>query len=66
MNLFRIWRITCTDSRLDKLADVLTTHSAKVQPGEYVLIEGFDIPEEMIIALIRAVRGAGGHTARRD
>ena len=48
------------DSRLEKLADVLTTHSTKVQPGEYVLIEGFDIPEEMIIALIRAVREAGG------
>ena len=48
------------DSRLEKLAEVLTTHSAKVQPGEYVLIEGFDIPEEMIIALIRTVRGAGG------
>ncbi len=48
------------DSRLDKLADVLTTHSTKVQPGEYVLIEGFDIPEEMIIALIRTVREAGG------
>ena len=48
------------DSRLEKLADVLTTHSTKVQPGEYVLIEGFDIPEEMIIALIRAVREVGG------
>ena len=48
------------DSRLEKLADVLTTHSTKVQSGEYVLIEGSDIPEEMIIALIRAVRGAGG------
>ena len=48
------------DSRLEKLADVLTTHSTKVQPGEYVLIEGSDIPGEMIIALIRAVREAGG------
>ena len=48
------------DSRLEKLANVLTTHSTKVQPGEFVLIEGFDIPEEMIIALIRAVREAGG------
>ena len=48
------------DSRLEKLADVLTSHSTKVQPGEYVLIEGFDIPEEMIIALIRTVREAGG------
>ena len=48
------------DSRLEKLADVLTSHSTRVQPGEYVLIEGFDIPEEMIIALIRTVREAGG------
>ena len=48
------------DSRLEKLADVLTTHSTKVQLGEFVLIEGSDIPEEMIIALIRTVREAGG------
>ena len=48
------------DSRLEKLANVLTIHSTKVQPGEFVLIEGFDIPEEMIIALIRTVREAGG------
>lgn len=41
------------DSRLDKLAGVLTTHSTKIQPGEFVLIEGIDIPQEMIIALIR-------------
>ena len=53
------------DSRLEKLADVLTAHSTKVQPGEYVLIEGFDIPEEMIIALIRTVRAAWRYTARR-
>ena len=49
------------DSRLDKLADVLVTHSTKVQPGEFVLIEGVDIPQEMILALIRAVRNAGGN-----
>ncbi len=48
------------DPRLDKLANVLTTHSTKVQPGEFVLIEGIDIPQEMVIALIRAVRNAGG------
>ena len=48
------------DPRLDKLADVLTGHSTKVQPGEFVLIEGFDIPQEMIVALIRAVRCADG------
>lgn len=48
------------DPRLDKLANVLTTHSTKVQPGEFVLIEAIDIPQEMVIALIRAVRKAGG------
>ena len=48
------------DPRLDKLANVLTTHSTKVQPGEFVLIEGIDIPQEMVIALIRSVRNAGG------
>ena len=42
------------DPRLDKLANVLTTHSTKVQPGEFVLIEGIDIPQEMVIALVRA------------
>ena len=48
------------DARLNKLANVLITHSTKLQPGESVLIEGFDIPQEMIIALIRAARNAGG------
>ena len=48
------------DPRLDKLADVVTNHSTKIQPGEFVLIEGIDIPQEMVISLIRAVRNAGG------
>lgn len=48
------------DPRLDQLADVLTTHSTRIQPGEAVLIETFDIPDDMVIALIRAVRRAGG------
>ena len=48
------------DPRLEKLADVLIHHSTKIQAGEKVLIEGFDMPEEMILALIRKVREAGG------
>ena len=48
------------DPRLDKLANVLVTHSTTVQPGEFVLIEGIDIPQEMVIALIRSVREVGG------
>lgn len=47
------------DSRLDQLARVLVRHSTKLQKGESVLIELFDSPDEMGIALIRAVREAG-------
>ncbi len=48
------------DPRYEKLADVLVNHSTKIQPGENALIEAVDIPEEMVIALIRKVREAGG------
>jgi len=48
------------DPRLDKLAELLIRHSTRLQPGEKILIETFDIPEEMVIALIRAARDAGG------
>ena len=48
------------DPRFDTLADVATIHSTKIQPGERVLIESIDNPKEMVIALIRSVRKAGG------
>ena len=48
------------DPRFEKLAHVLIHHSTRLQPGETVLIEGFDIPEDMLIALIRKVREVGG------
>lgn len=44
------------DPRLDKLAHLLVHHSTKLKKGEAVLIDLFDVPEEMGIALIRAVR----------
>ena len=47
------------DPRCDQLADVLTRHSTKLQPGENVLIDLFDAPEEIAIALIRATRACG-------
>jgi aminopeptidase len=47
------------DPRCDKLAEVLTRHSTKLARGENVLIEIFDAPDEMAVALIRAVRAAG-------
>ena len=48
------------DPRYDKLAKVLVQHSTKVQAGDSVLIEVSEIPDEMIIALIRQVRQSGG------
>lgn len=49
------------DPRIVKLADLLIRHSVRLKPGEHVLIEAFDIPETMVIALIRAARSAEGH-----
>ncbi len=48
------------DPRIDKLAEVLVRHSTRVRSRENVLIEAIDIPPEMVIAMIREVRKAGG------
>src|SRR5207253_9555091 len=48
------------DARFDKLAKLLVEYSVRLQRNETVLIEAFDIPAEMTVALIRAVRKAGG------
>src|SRR5213596_794480 len=48
------------DARFDKLAKLLVEYSIRLKRNETVLIEGFDIPAEMTVALIRAVRKAGG------
>ena len=46
------------DPRYDKLAKLLVSHSTALKSGERALIDAFDIPAEMTIALIRAVRAA--------
>ena len=48
------------DDRFDKLAKLLVEYSIRLKRDETVLIEAFDIPDEMTIALVRAVRRAGG------
>lgn len=42
-----------------KLANVLTEFSVHLQAGERVLIDAFDIPEAMVIALVQATRRLG-------
>ncbi|MDG2422945.1 MAG: aminopeptidase [Phycisphaerales bacterium] len=49
------------DPRETKLAELLINHSTRLQPGEHVLIEAFDIPSSMVIEAVRAARRAGGH-----
>ena len=48
------------DERFDKLARLLVEYSIRLKRNETVLIEAFDIPDEMTTALIRAARNAGG------
>src|SRR2546423_9199643 len=47
------------DARFDKLAKLLVEYSTRLKRNENVLIESFDVPDEMTIALIRAARKAG-------
>ena len=47
------------DARFDKLAQLLVEYSTQLKPNENVLIEAFDVPDEMTIALVRAARNAG-------
>src|SRR5438477_11961485 len=48
------------DARFDDLAKLLVEYSIRLKRNETVLIEAFDDPDEMTIALIRATRNAGG------
>jgi aminopeptidase len=48
------------DERFDELAKLLVEYSVRLKRNETVLIEAFDIPDEMTAALIRAARNAGG------
>lgn len=50
-----------TDPRITELANGLVTHSCRVQPGEHVLLDLCDTPDEIGIELIRAVRKAGAY-----
>ena len=47
------------DPRYDQLAKLLTGFSVKLQKGEKVLIDAFDVPDEMTVALVRAARACG-------
>jgi len=48
------------DPRIDQLAHQLIHYSTKVQKGDRVMLDVFDAPQSISLALIRAVVGAGG------
>jgi len=50
-----------TDPRMHDLARTLIHHSTRLKPGEHLLIEAFDIPEAMVVALVAAARSVGAH-----
>ena len=47
------------DPRFDKLAKILVEYSTRLKRNETVLIETFDVPDEMTVALVRAARKVG-------
>src|SRR6266513_5261868 len=47
------------DPRFDTLAKVLVEYSTRLKRNETVQIETFDVPDEMMVALVRAARKAG-------
>ena len=49
------------DPRLNQLAKGLTGFSTALKKGERVLIDAFDVPDAIVIALIRAARERGAH-----
>jgi aminopeptidase len=49
------------DPRFEKLAAGLTGFSTALARGERVLIDAFDIPDAMVVALVRAIRARGAH-----
>jgi len=49
-----------TDPRYTKLAKLLVSYSTRVKKGEHVLLDMMEVPDEMSVELMRAVRAAGG------
>ena len=49
------------DPRFDTLADLLVSHSTRLEPGEHVLVESFDAPDAFVSAIVHAARRRGAH-----
>ena len=49
------------DSRITRLAETLIHYSCDLQPGEKILIEAIDVPEEFTCELVRTAHEVGAH-----
>src|SRR5688572_27985996 len=49
------------DSRITELAEGLIGFSTALKKGERVLIDAFDVPDSIVIALVRGARARGAH-----
>ena len=50
------------DPRVQQLADLLISHSLKIQPGDKVFVEAFDLPVESTACFVRSLAAAGAIT----
>ena len=50
-----------SDSRVEKLADVLVNYSTAIKPGDRVMIQGKTVSEPLIREVYAKVVQAGGH-----
>jgi aminopeptidase len=48
------------DPRNARLAQVIIRHSTRLQPGEAILIESFDLAEDLVLDLVEETHRAGG------
>lgn len=48
------------DPRYHQLAEQLVGYSTKIKAGDRVLVDAFDVPAQMTVALVRAIRRAKG------
>jgi aminopeptidase len=48
-----------TDPRYTKLAKLLVEYSTELKPGERILLDMIDVPDEFTVEMVRAVRSAG-------
>jgi len=48
------------DHRIERLAGILLDYSCELQPNEKILIEAFDIPDEVVALLVKMAAKRGG------